>query len=128
MPHHCKKRRYRITAKVTSGLSKVTCSIIGSKIIRRTRGRTIGDGTLILTPAPPEKKDSAYRKQKARIGFRRRAAIEPIFGHTKQDHRMARNYLKRLVGDEIYALLTASAFNFRRWLRIVELLPNFLSQ
>jgi len=41
---------------------------------------------------------------------------------------MARNYLKRLVGDEIYALLTASAFNFRRWLRIVELLPNFLSQ
>jgi IS5 family transposase len=91
-------------------------------------GRKIVDGTLIHTPAPPKPKDSAYQKQKARIRFRRRAAIEPIFGHTKQDHRMERNYLKRFVGDEINALMAASAFNFRRWLRKVKLLPNFLSQ
>lgn len=95
---------------------------------RGYRGRKIVDGTLIHTPATPKPKDSAYQKQKARIRFRRRAAIEPIFGHTKQDHRMERNYLKRFVGDEINALMAASAFNFRRWLRKVKLLPNFLSQ
>jgi hypothetical protein len=40
---------------------------------------------------------------------------------------MARNYLKRFVGDEINALMAASAFNFRRWMRKVKLLPDFLS-
>lgn len=94
---------------------------------RGYRGRKIVDGTVIQTPVPPKSKDSAYRKQQARIRFRRRAAIEPIFGHTKQDHRMARNYLKRFVGDEINALMAASAFNFRRWLRKVKLLPVFLA-
>lgn len=94
---------------------------------RGYRGRKMVDGTVIQTPSPPKSKDSAYRKQQARIRFRRRAAIEPIFGHTKQDHRMARNYLKRFVGDEINALMAASAFNFRRWLRKVKLLPDFLA-
>jgi IS5 family transposase len=94
---------------------------------RGYRGRKMVDGTLIQTPSPPKSKDSAYRKQQARIRFRRRAAIEPIFGHTKQDHPMARNYLKRFVGDEINALMAASAFNFRRWLRKVKLLPDFLA-
>ena len=93
---------------------------------RGYRGRKIVDGTFIYTPSPPKSKDSAYRKQQARIRFRRRAAIEPIFGHAKQDHRMARNYLSRFVGDQINALMAASAFNFRRWLRKVKLLPNFL--
>lgn len=95
---------------------------------RGYRGRKIIEGTLIHTPAPPKAKDPAYRKQQARLRFRRRAAIEPIFGHAKHDHRMARNYLKRFVGDEINALMAASAFNFRRWLRKIKLLPNFLSQ
>jgi len=40
---------------------------------------------------------------------------------------MARNYLKRFVGDEINALMAASAFNFRRWLRKVKRLPDFLA-
>ena len=46
----------------------------------------------------------------------------------KQDHRMARNYLRKFVGDEINALMAASAFNFRRWLRKVKLLPDFFAQ
>lgn len=95
---------------------------------RGYRGRKIVDGTIIQTPSPPKAKDSAYRKQQARIRFRRRAAIEPIFGHTKQDPRMARNFLRRFVGDEINALMAASAFNFRRWLRKVKLLPDFLAE
>ena len=94
---------------------------------RGYRGRRMVDGTIIHTPSPPKSKDTAYRKQQARIRFRRRAAIEPIFGHTKHDHRMARNYLRRFIGDEINALMAASAFNFRRWMRKVKLLPDFLS-
>ena len=93
---------------------------------RGYRGRKIVDGTLIYTPTSPNKNDSGYKKRQARIRFRRRAAIEPIFGHTKFDYRMVRNYLKHFAGDEINALLAASAFNFRRWLRKVKLLPDFL--
>ena len=60
---------------------------------------------------------SRYEKAKARKSFRRRAAIEPIIGHTKDDHGMRRNYLKGEVGDAINAMLAASAFNFRSWMR-----------
>lgn len=95
---------------------------------RGYRGRRMVDGTIIQTPSPPKSNDSATRKQQARIRFRRRAAIEPIFGHTKQDHRIARNFLGRFVGDQINALMAASAFNFRRWLRKVKLLPHFLPE
>lgn len=56
-------------------------------------------------------------KTKLRKHFRRRAAIEPIIGHTKNDFGMERNYLKGEIGDEINAMLAASAFNFRSWMR-----------
>ena len=48
--------------------------------------------------------------------FKRRAAIEPIIGHLKSDHRMQRNYLKGFIGDEINLLLAASAFNLKKWM------------
>lgn len=95
---------------------------------RGYRGRKIVDGTLVYSPASPNKKDSGYKKRQARIRFRRRAAIEPIFGHAKHDYRMARNYLKHFAGDQINALLAASAFNFRRWLRKLKRLPYFLPE
>jgi IS5 family transposase len=60
---------------------------------------------------------SRYEKAKARKSFRRRAAIEPIIGHTKDDHGMRRNYLKGEVGDAINAMMAASAFNFKSWMR-----------
>ena len=56
-------------------------------------------------------------KQKARRCFRRRAAIEPIIGHTKDVYGMRRNYLKGAIGDSINAMLAASAFNFKSWMR-----------
>jgi IS5 family transposase len=49
--------------------------------------------------------------------FNRRAAIEPIFGHLKADHRMARNYLKGTEGDKTNALLCACGFTLRKLLR-----------
>jgi len=54
--------------------------------------------------------------------MRRRAAVEPIIGHLKEDHRMGRNYLAHSNGDAINAVLAAVGYNFRlllRWLRLL---------
>jgi IS5 family transposase len=51
--------------------------------------------------------------------MKRRAAIEPIIGHLKAEHRMGRNYLKGPLGDRANAVLAAAGFNFHlliRWL------------
>jgi len=54
--------------------------------------------------------------------MKRRAAIEPIIGHMKADHRMDRNYLKGRDGDRINAVLAAAGLNFSlllRWLATI---------
>jgi transposase, IS5 family len=54
--------------------------------------------------------------------MRRRAAIEPIIGHLKNEHRMRRNYLAHAQGDAINAILAAAGYNFRlllKWLRLL---------
>ena len=75
-------------------------------------------GVTISIPAIPLKRDTKYQKEKKRKKFKRRASIEPIIGHLKSDHRMARNYLKGFIGDEINLLLAASAFNLKKWMNI----------
>lgn len=60
--------------------------------------------------------------------MRRRAAIEPVIGHIKSDHRMDRNYLKGRDGDRANAVLAAAGYNFSlllRWLK--KLLRAFLA-
>ncbi len=47
----------------------------------------------------------------------RRAAIEPIFGHLKAEHRLDRNRLKGKLGDQMNALLSACGWNFRKLLK-----------
>jgi len=52
--------------------------------------------------------------------MKRRAAVEPIIGHMKAEHRMDRNYLKGRDGDRINAVMAAVGFNFHlllRWLQ-----------
>ena len=49
--------------------------------------------------------------------MRRRAAVEPVIGHLKDDHRMRRNYLKGRDGDRINAVLAAAGYNFSLLLR-----------
>jgi transposase, IS5 family len=56
-------------------------------------------GTNIIIPDKPGKQRTPYQKQKLRIGFKRRAAIEPKISHLKQDHRLSRNYYKGINGD-----------------------------
>jgi len=45
--------------------------------------------------------------------LKRRAAIEPMIGHTKHDHRMDRNYLLGKIGDRINAMLSTCAWNLK---------------
>ncbi len=55
--------------------------------------------------------------------MRRRAAVEPVIGHVKAEHRLGRNYLKGRVGDRINAVLAAAGYNFSLLLRwLAELL------
>jgi len=55
--------------------------------------------------------------------MKRRAAIEPVIGHVKAEHRMDRNYLKGREGDRINAILAAAGYNFSLLLRwLAELL------
>jgi IS5 family transposase len=52
--------------------------------------------------------------------FRRRAAVEPVIGHLKSDHRMGRNFLAFASGDANNAVLAAVGYNFSlilNWLR-----------
>ena len=74
--------------------------------------------TQISIPGTVLKRDTKKQLEAKRIKFRRRAAIEPVIGHLKSDHRMARNYLKGFKGDEINLLLAASAFNLKKWINI----------
>jgi IS5 family transposase len=45
--------------------------------------------------------------------LRRRAAVEPVIGHLKEEHRMGRNYLAGQHGDAANAVLAAVGYNFR---------------
>jgi len=54
--------------------------------------------------------------------MKRRAAVEPVIGHLKSEHRMDRNYLAHRAGDAVNAVLAAAGYNFSlllRWLRLL---------
>ena len=66
---------------------------------------------------------SGRRHLPPRLGklLKRRSAIEPVIGHTKHDHGMARNYLWGKVGDRINALLSGCAWNLKKlWRYFVD--------
>ena len=63
----------------------------------------------IYVPQTKKEITKAQRKKHSR-----RAAIEPVIGHLKQDYRLQRNFLKGNVGDAINLMLSAAAMNFKR--------------
>jgi len=85
--------------------------------------------------APPEYKFKIYTsKQKRRVTpqikreMKRRSAIEPVIGHTKEEHRMGLNYLAGRHGDATNAILAAAGYNFRRLIRwLSDFLRLFLA-
>jgi IS5 family transposase len=89
--------------------------------------REIG-GTRIQVPrVVAGKKLGRYRRDKLRLDFRRRSAIEPVIGHVKSDHRLGRNFHKGIFGDIVNVLLAAAAFNFKRMLNKWKGLLSFLA-
>lgn len=52
--------------------------------------------------------------------LRRRAAIEPVIGHLKGEHKLERNHLLGQEGDRINALLTGCGFNLRKLWRFFK--------
>ena len=83
---------------------------------RGYRGKSEVNGTKIILPGKALKRDTHYQRNKKRKQCRRRAAIEPIIGHLKSDYRMAKNYLKGAIGDQINLLMAACAWNLKQWL------------
>ena len=86
---------------------------------RGCKGRKSILGVNIKIPGSGRGK-TAYQKAKDRERFRRRASIEPIIGHLKQDHRVLRNYLKGVEGDMINTILAGAAFNMMKMLRKIR--------
>ena len=78
--------------------------------------RQVGETTIIL-PGAPLKRDNRYQRDKKRRRCRRRAAIEPLIGHLKNDHRLGRCFLKGSLGDAINLLMAACAWNLKKWLK-----------
>ncbi len=81
---------------------------------RGYRGNTEIEGVKVQIPKPFTKKRTEYEKRKLRKAHKKRAAIEPLIGHIKKDHRLERNFYKGVVGDSVNILLSAAAFNFKR--------------
>jgi hypothetical protein len=64
--------------------------------------------------------------------FKRRAAVEPVIGHLRAEHRMGCNHLAHRAGDAINAMLAAVGYTFHillRWLRLLlrEILVAYLA-
>jgi len=65
--------------------------------------------TKIHTPKPDKNITQEQRRKHSR-----RAAIEPVIGHLKNEYRLCRNYLKGILGDNMNVILAAAAMNFKR--------------
>jgi len=99
------------------------------KLIGNTLARILADKGYRGHNAPPDHKFRVFisgqkRGVTAKIKreLRRRAAVEPVIGHLKAEHRMGRNYLWFSQGDAANAVLAAAGYNFRRLIRWLSLL------
>jgi len=96
--------------------TKRTTTINEAVCDRGYRGKKEVGKTKISIPGVHLKRDTEEQKEDKRKKFRRRAAIEPVIGHLKNDYRMAKNYLKGFVGDQINLLMAACAWNMKKWM------------
>lgn len=88
---------------------------------RGFRGKKMINHTNMIIPDSGQSKtQTPYQRRKKRMQCRSRAAIEPVIGHIKHDHRMVRNYLKGTEGDQINPILAAAAFNFKGLLNKIK--------
>ena len=132
--HHSKGGQFALHAKALPGnpydghtLAEIIPEM--EKTIGNGIDRILADAGYRGNNAPLSHKFKVYTSgQKRRMTpaikreMRRRAAIEPVIGHIKTEHRMGRNYLAHEQGDAINAILAAAGYNFRlllTWLRLL---------
>jgi IS5 family transposase len=72
----------------------------------------------------PDKNITVSKRNK----HKRRAAIEPVIGHLKNDYRMTRNFLKGCYGDAINVMMAAAGMNFKRIMNLWKIGQNLLAQ
>ena len=130
----CKGGQFAIHAQALPGnpydghtLARIIPAI--ERLVGNTIERLHADAGYRGHNAPPDYKFKVYTsKQKRGVTpqiqreMRRRAAIEPVIGHTKHEHRMDRNYLAHRRGDANNAILATVGYNFSlliRWLRFL---------
>ena len=89
---------------------------------RGGRGAREIKGVKIILPGKSKAADTPHEKAKKRYPFRRRAGIEPHFGHLKSDYRMQENYLHGKSSSTINAMLAATAWNLKKLMRKLRLL------
>lgn len=85
---------------------------------RGYKGRPMIGATKICMPQRSTSRTNRKARKKGHKDYCRRSAIEPVIGHVKSDHRMARCYLKGSLGDAINLQMAACAFNLKKWMRI----------
>ena len=97
--------------------------------------RSLADAGYKGHKAPKEHKLKVYTQGQKRgmtdaikRQLKRRAAIEPVIGHCKDDHRMGRNFLAHREGDAVNAVLAAAGYNFRRLIAWLVVIVSFLLQ
>ena len=64
--------------------------------------------------------------EKIKRWLKRRAVVEPVIGHAKNDGLLGRNWLGGRAGDRSNALLAAVGFNLRQLLRFLKRMKLFL--
>ena len=87
----------------------------------------IGETKISTPDYRPLKRDTEYQKRTKRKKFRRRAAIEPVIGHLKTDHRMGQNYLSGNNSPQINAYLAATGWNLKKMMEKLKLNSLYLA-
>ena len=85
------------------------------------------DGTQVVTPVNLRRsiKGTAEHRRLRKL-LAQRSRVEAVIGHLKAEHRLCRNYLHGVLGDELNVLLAAVGWNLKKLMRLLWLVPQRL--
>ena len=111
---HTLERNLRQAEKITE------MEIEKATVDKGYRGHKLEASKVSIVPRNKKKASRSLRKW-----WKRRSAIEPIIGHQKSEHRLDRNRLSGILGDQMNPILSACGFNFKKLLRAFWLYVKF---
>ena len=87
------------------------------------------DGTQVVTPVDLRRsiKGTAEHRRLRKL-MAKRSRVEAVVGHLKAEHRLCRNYLHGVLGDELNLLLAAVGWNLKKLMRLIWLVPQRLAE